>query len=180
MATINLPEYETRIRDFCVSALETFSRENPATRVSTVVLYAFPNYGTLIFCLDTAANAAKHADEGGRDENGLVLISVPYFAFFEWRRLDIEEWSDAYEVDQEEEPLVIQTVDGGTVTMGEGEDDGDETLNEPVFGLLVKVMRDVTRQAAIRTLNREMVLGIGVEIEDSEFSEYWTFTGEPT
>ncbi len=174
MAFIDLSKHEAQVTDFCVAALEAFSREHFDTKVSSVVLYSYPSYGTLIFCLDTVANAAKHSEDDAPPHDPGFSFVCPHFAFFDWRRLNIEEWSEAYDsvwIDGNE-PLEIRTVSGESIAMGE--DDGDETLNKPVLELLVKAMREMTRHPVTEALNHEARLCIGVQIEESACSEYWS------
>jgi hypothetical protein len=176
MAVINIPQYETQVTDFCVAALEAFSQEHSNIKVSNAMLYSFPNYGTLIFCLDTLANSASRSGVNAEPDSAQASVVCPNFAFFEWRRMDIEQWSEAYESEwiDGSEPLEIRTISGESIFMGK--DEGDETLNKPVFDLLTKAMHNMTFHPVMKSLNREQHLHLGVQIEDSIYSEYWTLS----
>jgi|GEM_PF-3224925 len=176
MAIIDLPKHETQVTNFCVTALATFSQEHSDIKISSIVLYSYPNYGTLIFCLDTLANALKPGEVKAKPGSRRFSPECPNFAFFEWRRMDIEEWREAYESDWIDggEQLEIRTLSGKTILMGE--DDGDEKLNKPVFELLVKAFRGMTDDAVAKALNQEPRMTVGVQIEESKYSKYWSLS----
>ncbi len=180
MAIIDLPKHEAQVTDFCIKALKAFSQEHSDTKISSIVLYSYPNYGTLIFCLDTLANALKHGEVKAKPGSRGFSAECPNFAFFEWRRMDIEEWSKAYESDWVDggEPLEIRTIFGKRILMSE--DAGDEKFNKPVFELLVKAMREMTDDPVAKALKQEPQIAVGVQIEESKYSKYWSLSNGAT
>lgn len=174
---INLTEFEKPIQEFIEITVSSFTQQYPVTKVASIGLYCCPASGWISMGFDTKThsdqNVAEYKDQGpewyGEDDRGEFCNNCPDFEFESFNMVDFPEWVEEYESG---EILTVKIDDTSTKEI-DVEEEGDEALNEVFISFLTKVLKESERQSVFTKINREFTFRIGVQMLDSEYSEFW-------
>ncbi|MDO0825500.1 hypothetical protein [Desulfosporosinus nitroreducens] len=174
---INLAAFEKPIQKFIETSIASFSQQNPTTKVASFGLFCCPGSGWISIGFDTKThsdeNVAEFKDQGpewyGKDDMGEFCNNCPDFEFASFNMVDIPEWVEEYESGE----VMSIIIDDSITKEIDVEEEGDEALNEVFITFLIKVLKESERQSVFTNINRESAFRIGVQMLDSEYSEFW-------
>lgn len=172
---IDLYEYTPAVKEFIRVEVERFTKTHPEVEVASGALYSSPLDCWLFLNFDSVGNAQsvlkEWSEEGepwvGEDEDGSFNNSCPDFDFFEFGRMDFDEWCD------EIEESTILTIRSDTVYQIDLEEDGDEAANVVFFQWLQSIVKELEAEEVFRGLNKASTFRLGVQILDSECEAFW-------
>ena len=172
---IDLYEYTPAVKEFIRVEVERFTKTHPEVEVASAALYSSPLNCWLFLNCDSVENAQSFLKEWsekgepwvGEDESGSFNNSCPDYDFFEFGRMDFDEWCDEIE----EAPIL--TIWSDAVYQVDLEEDGDEAANVIFFQWLQSIVKELEAEKVFSGLNKASTFRLGVQILDSECEAFW-------
>lgn len=174
---MDLCEYTPAVKNLIQTEVERFGKLNPDVTVSCAALYCDPQNGWIFLNFDSLENTQHFLEDWsdvdddlwvGRDDNGLFNNSCPDYDYFEFARIDFDEWVDEIE----SEPVI--TVSGlGEEHRIDLEEGGDEELNRVVLQWLKGIVQDLEDAGTFSVIQRASTFRLGIQFLDSECEAFW-------
>ena len=172
---IDLYEYTPAVKEFIRVEVERFTKTHPEVEVASAALYSSPLNCWLFLNCDSVENAQSFLKEWsekgepwvGEDESGSFNNSCPDYDFFEFGRMDFDEWCDEIE---EASILTIRSTEEYQIDL---EEDGDEAANIIFFKWLLSIVRELEAEGVFNGLQKASTFRLGVQILDSECEAFW-------
>ena len=172
---IDLYEYTPAVKEFIRVEVERFTKTHPEVEVASAALYSSPLNCWLFLNFDSVENVQSFLKEWsekgepwvGEDESGSFNNSCPDYDFFEFGRMDFDEWCDEIE----EAPIL--TIRSDAVYQVDLEEDGDEAANVIFFQWLQSIVKELEAEKVFSGLNKASTFRLGVQILDSECEAFW-------
>jgi len=171
---INLEDARKPVQELIESSLTSFASGKSDAAWCTFALYACPWAGWITTNFDTEANSAQIVaqfsangpDWYAEDEWGRFNNNCPDFEVCEWRSLELPDWQTEYE---EAEPIHVRDSSGQDHFIGSD--------NEAINGLAFHFFRTVLSDQ-LSSMKRSLFFPkarhrFGVQLLDSQFSEFW-------
>ena len=171
---INLEDARNPVEELIENALASFASEKSDVTWYTFALYACPWSGWIMTSFDTEAKSAqivaKFGKNGpdwyGEDAWGRFSNNCPDFQFHDWRDLELPHWQTEYE---EAEPIHVRDLSGQDHFIG----DENEAINGLAFDFLRTVLLDQLSSMKKSPFFPAARHHFGVQLLDSEFSQFW-------
>ena len=171
---INFGDVRKPVQELIESSLTSFASEKPDVTWCTFALYACPWSGWITTNFDTEAKSAQIVAEFSangpdwydEDEWGRFSNNCPDFEFSEWRSLDLPDWQTEYEA---ADPIHVRELGGKDHFIGSE----NEAINGLVFRFLRTVFSDQLSSMKRGLLFPKARPRFGVQLLDSQFSEFW-------
>lgn len=117
----------------------------------------------------------KWSDSGdpwvGTDINGQYNNNCPDYDYFEFGRINFDEW-----LDEIERNSVLTIRSAGKNHKINLEEDGDEELNKVFFQWLERIVQELEAEGVFCALQRHSTFRLGVQMLDSECEAFWVST----
>ena len=174
---LDFDNYKPTIKAFVKAEVKRFVEVNPEVVLASAALYSHPVSGWVFLNFDSLENSQRFLQEWedpddagwvGKDEDGFFNNNCPDYDFFEFGRIDFDEWTD-----EVEENSVIVLMGLGSKMQIDLEEDGDEALNKAFFSFFISIIEELEAEGAFNSLPKAAGFRLGVQMLDSEFESFW-------
>lgn len=176
---LDFDAYKVQIKRFLLNGIKQFVDLKNDIIVSCVALYSHPINGWLFLNFDSVRSDESFVDNWssqgknwvGKDDNGMFNNNCPDFDFFEFVRIDFQEWID--EIEHSPIITIKHPIKNKKINL---ETDGDELLNKEFLSFFIGIMKELEQEHAFKELKKSESFRLGVQLLDSDYERFWKCT----